>query len=298
MRKRGFTKRWLAIPLITAGLVLPATAAATAPAARYDAPGQRHAPVCARLAAAHVPLRFDNATPSGFSLGDQQAMRAGGCPPGTARLDLHEVLPSPSGPLVLHVGGHGYVDPGSAKYGEVATADIAGGLPAPSPAGGGRGAACTLAAGPPSRVNVQSIPPVMHYKRPQDVASGSNSGTSFMHYGNPGADQGHGPRIDYTYLLWSFVDVHGGGMVRTLLAPGQIVWPCDVQPITMPSWDRHGAVNGSVTARYVRVLAGTCPLYGWMVWSHTYGGAAPVAHVTPLNGSAPPDPQPAPGCPV
>jgi hypothetical protein len=30
----------------------------------------------------------------------------------------------------------------------------------------------------------------MHYKRPQDVPGGSNNGTSFMHYGDPGADQG------------------------------------------------------------------------------------------------------------
>jgi hypothetical protein len=272
----------LAAALATLALALPATAAATAPASRYDAPGQRHAPFCARLAAPRVPLRFGDGTPTGFSLSDHLAMRAGVCPPGTVRLDLHEIIPSPSGPLVLHVGGHGYQHPGSVKSGELAASDIAGGLPDPSPAGRGRGAECRLAAEPPYRVSVTSIPHAMHYKRPQDVASGSNSGTSFMHYGDPGADQGGGLRIDYTYLLWSFVDVHGGGMVRTLLAPGQLVWACDVQPITVPSWNRHGEVNGSVTARYVRVLAGTSPLYGWMVWSHTYGGAAPVAHVTPL----------------
>jgi hypothetical protein len=140
----------------------------------------------------------------------------------------------------------------------------------------------------------------MHYKRPQDVRSGSNNGTSYMHYGDPGADQRSGPRKHYTYLLWSFVDVHGGGMARTLVAPGELVRPCDVQPLTRPSWDRRGAVNGRVTARYVRVLAGACPLYGWMVWSHTYysgGATTPVAHAVPLRSSPPPDPQPAPGCP-
>jgi hypothetical protein len=35
----------------------------------------------------------------------------------------------------------------------------------------------------------------------------------------------------------------------------------------MSSWDDAGNVNGFVTARYVRVLAGSCPLYGWMVWT-------------------------------
>jgi hypothetical protein len=186
------------------------------------------------------------------------------------------------------------------KYGAVSLTDLAGTPQVPVPAGAGRGAACILGTGPAYAVRVQSIPKSMHYKRPQDLASGSNRGASFMHYGDPGSDQGTRHGIHYSYLMWSFVDVHGGGMARSLLSPGQLVQPCDVAPITMPSWDSSGAVNGSVTARYVQVHAGSCPLYGWMVWSHTYGaaGTAPVAHAEPFHGAPPPAQVPLPGCPA
>jgi hypothetical protein len=287
-----------AVALATFMLALPATAAAIAPASRYDAPGQRHAKVCAKLASAGAPLRFGDGRSTGFSVTRQLTARSRTCARGSMTLDLHEILPSSSGPLAFQLGGHGYAHGASAKYGAVSVADVAGPLPAPAPSGGGRGAACALATGQAYQVNVRSIPAVMHYKRPQDLSSGSNSGTSFMHYGDPGADQGTGPPIHYSYLLWSFLDVHGGGMVRTLLAPGQVVRPCDVSPITMPSWDARGAVNGSVTARYVRVLAGSCPLYGWMVWSHTQGGGAAVAHARPLGSNPPQEPRPDARCPA
>ncbi|MEA2458712.1 MAG: hypothetical protein QOC95_1684, partial [Thermoleophilaceae bacterium] len=202
--------------------------------------------------------------------------------------------------LAFHRGGNGYADDSNVKYGELAAADLAGPLPAPVPSSGGRGAACNLTDEPAYRVQVRSIPGAMHYKRPQDLPSGSNAGSSFEHYGDPGADQGARRDIHYSYLLWSFLDVRGGGMVRTLLAPDQVVRPCDVQPITLTSWDRAGAANGSVTARYVRVLAGTCPLYGWMVWEHTYlaHSQSPVAHAIALPGSPPGDPAPDPACPA
>jgi hypothetical protein len=140
----------------------------------------------------------------------------------------------------------------------------------------------------------------MHYKQPQDVPGGSNSGASFMHYGDPGSDQGDRHDIHYSYLLWSFLNVRGGGMVRTLLAPGQVVRACDVQSVTMSAWDRSGAVNGQVTARYVRTYAGSCPVYGWMVWSHTYAGdrLGAVAHAHASTAAPEPEPTPGPSCPV
>jgi len=140
----------------------------------------------------------------------------------------------------------------------------------------------------------------MKYKRPQDVASGNNSGASFLHYGDPGADQGSRDDIHYSYVLWSFVNVRGGGIVRTLLKDDQSVRPCDVAPITMDSWDREGNVNGTVTARYVRIMAGTCPTYGWTVWSHDYfGDGEPAApHQRAMTGPPPTDPTPNANCPV
>jgi hypothetical protein len=148
-------------------------------------------------------------------------------------------------------------------------------------------------------VQVESIPEEMHYKHPSELPNGSNKGSSFEHYGDPGADQGNRTDISYTYLLWSFVNVRGGGIVRTLLAPNQVVRACDVEPIVMQAWDRDGNVNGQVTARYVRALAGTCRVYGWMVWSHSYAPAGPAATLHATTESSPPaDPQPDPACPV
>src|SRR5437763_624920 len=120
----------------------------------------------------------------------------------------------------------------------------------------------------PGQVSVHAIASQRHYE-----PGPGDSGASCNRYGDPGADQGDRHDIHYSYLLWSFVDVRAGGHVRTLLAPGQVVRACDVDPITMSSWDSQGNVNGQVSARHVRALAGTWPLCGWMVWPHGQFGA-------------------------
>jgi hypothetical protein len=282
-------------------VIAAASVAVAEPAERFNAPGQRHANVCVRLAGPQAALRFGDGAPTGFGVDDQRAFDEDGrCPGGTVRLDLHETIPSPAGALVFHRGGNGYVDGGNVKYGHLATGEIADALPAPTPSSGGRGAPCPRLLDAVHRVRVRTIPASMHYKRPEDLPTGSNRGTSFEHYGDPAADQGDREDIHYTYLLWSFVNVRGGGMVRALLAPDQAVLPCDVDPVTMDAWDRAGQVNGRVTARYVRALAGGCALYGWMVWSHDYFGdtAGPLPHALPAEGAAPPEPAPDPACPV
>jgi hypothetical protein len=279
--------------LLTLALIVlaAAPARATDPASLFDAPGQEHANVCAHLTGASAPLRFADTAPTGFDVTNAFTFDPGQCPDGTVRLDLHEVLPSGVGPLVFHRGGNGYVDDKNVKYGELAASDLSDALPPSAPSSGGRGAPCTLASEGPYQVAVRSITSHMRYK------PAPNTGSSFSHYGDPGADQGDRDDIHYTYLLWSFVDVKGGGHVRTLLRPGQIVRACDVAPITMSSWDADGNVNGSVTARYVETVAGTCPLYGWTVTSHTYTGHQPVAHVLPASTPPPADPAPDPACP-
>jgi hypothetical protein len=284
--------------LLLALLLLPAAAQAAEPATRYNANGQLHALVCVPLAGPSAPLRYTDGSETGFQVTNQQAFDDGRCPPNTVRLDYHEAFPLEIGSLVFHRGGNGYADEQNVKYGQVLTSDVGTTLPEPVPSGGGRGAPCAeLAAEPAHRVEVRTIPAEMHYKHPSELASGSNRGSSFEHYGDPGADQGDRTDIHYTYLLWSFVNVRGGGIVRTLLKPGQVIRACDVEPVTMSSWDREGDVNGSVTARYVRALAGTCPVYGWAVWSHTYAPeAVPVAHVA-VEGPPEPDPTPRQDCP-
>jgi hypothetical protein len=285
-----------------AALVFAAPAADATPVGVFNAPGQRHVIVCPHLSGHSSPLRFGDGTPTGFGIDDQRVFDDQRCPDGTVRLDLHELIPyGASDTLAFHRGGNGYADDQNVKYGELATSELADALPAPVLSRGGRGAPCGLAPGLPAyRVDVTPIPREMHYKRPQDLPGGSNNGSSFLHYGDPGADQGSRHDIHYTYLLWSFLNVRGGGIVRTLLAPDQVVRLCDVDPLVMDSWDTTGAVNGQVTARYVRTLAGSCPVYGWMVWSHDEPGdgqgALPHAH----SASPPPpaDPAPAQGCPV
>ena len=256
--------------------------------------------VCARLTSPTAPLLYGDASPTGFGLDDQRTFDDNRCLPGTVRLDLHELIPSTEGPLAFHRGGNGYHDDQNVKYGELAWQGLAGPLPAPVLSRGGRGAPCDLAPGAASRVDVRSIPAEMHYKRPQDVASGSNNGASFMHYGDPASDQGSRHDIHYSYLLWSFPNVRGGGIVRTLLKGDDVIRPCDVVPITMDSWDRAGAVNGRVVARYVRLMAGSCPVYGWMVWTHdSFADSAPaINHFAAGPASPPADPSPDPACPV
>jgi hypothetical protein len=268
----------LLLAVAAAALVLaaPATAGATESAATYDADGQRHADACVSPLGPTVQLRYLGGTPTGFFIPDPLSFTDGSCPSGDLRIDLHEIVDSPAGPLVFARGGNGYTDDQNAKYGQVRLADLVADPGPPTPSGDGRGDPCPPLAGSTYEEDVASIPAAMHYKPPP--AGGSNSGSSFLHYGDPGADQGAIHDIHYSYLLWSFLDAHGGGHVRALLQPGQLVQPCDVDPILMDSWDSAGNVNGTVLARYVRTQEGGTPLYGWMVWEHQFGNEPVVEH--------------------
>jgi hypothetical protein len=126
---------------IAAALAIPHTAAAgTAPAEVYNAPGQRHVNVCARLASPAAPLLYGDGSETGFGLDDQRTFDDNRCLPGTVRLDLHELIPSASGPLAFHRGGNGYHDDQNVKYGELAWRGLVGPLPGPVLSRGGRGA--------------------------------------------------------------------------------------------------------------------------------------------------------------
>ena len=306
----------VAAVLGVAVLALPGGAQAALPADTFDADGQVHANRCVRAAAASIPLRYLDATPTGFAMTDAlEHFDDASCPDGTVRLDLHEVVDSPAGPLVFERGGNGYVDDQNAKYGQVAVADLADPVGDAVPSGGGRGGPCPLVEGSRYAAEIASIPTELHYKRPQDIPSGNNRGATFMHYGDPGADQGDRHDIHYSYLVWSFLDARGGGHVRALLHEGQVVEPCDVEPILMDAFDSAGNVDGSVLARYVRTDEGGTPLYGWMVWEHdAHDGAGTIAHerwlegpevstdpnlsVSPPVSRPPPPPPPPPVTPV
>jgi hypothetical protein len=67
-----------------------------------------------------------------------------------------------------------------------------------------------------------------------------------VHYGDPAPTQGDRHDIHYSYLLWSFLNARGGGHVRALLREGQVVQPCDVDPILMDAFNSAGNVDGTV----------------------------------------------------
>ena len=264
-------RQWLGVMAGVLLVAVPSAAWAVEPASTYDAPGQRHNTVCASLRGSSLNLRYLSGSPTGFVLPNTLTFADGSCSTGQIRLDLHEIVSSPAGSLVFHRGGNGYSDAQNVKYGQVALSDLATTLPAPVPSGGGRGNPCRLASNHRYAVSVRSIPSPMKYKTPA-AAGGNNTGASYLHYGDPASDQGSRHDIHYSTITWSWIDVSGGGHNRALLASDQVVKRCDVQEIRRDSWDTAGAINGWVTARYVRTSMGGTPLYGWMVWKHKFYG--------------------------
>jgi hypothetical protein len=328
--------RTLRMPLWLFGAVAallaaaPTVAEAAEPASKYDTSGQRHNDVCVKFRSglSSIDLRYLSGLGTGFYL---PTMLTGACPePGQIRLDLHEIVhvpsttPDPEGVLkdglVFHRGGNGYDDAQNVRYGQLAKSELVdpSGQPLPDsvsdpyPPPGHNGAPCKRVQSTSYKVSVQPIPQEMKYKSPK-AAGGSNAGASYLHYGDPAAQQGDQnlnepptsspypqkysrstTTIHYSTLTWSWIDVAGGGHNRILLAPAQDIRLCNVQPIDYPSWapgsdpNSDGQVNGRVTARYVQTHVDDGPaLYGWMVWSHQYyyddsgnyiGPAAPVVN--------------------
>ena len=219
--------------------------------------------------------------------------------PGAIRIDLTETLEpdiDDSPTLYFHKGGQGYL-PTTVPYGHLRDDALASPLPAPRfsrreldrngaeprnrdnigagramPDTGGTYEVIARGIGPPERENAWL------YKDPAEYPDQSLGGARYDKYGDAGGTQG-GRDQHFAYLCWSWLrqdgmdgdrrlEVGGGGAVRTLLRPGQLVRRCNVERIVAPAWNRAGNLVGRVTAVYVQVPIAGVDLYGWMVHSH------------------------------
>ena len=228
--------------------------------------------------------------------------------PGCVRIDMSETVVRADGStLYFHKGGQGY-EPGTVPYGHVDAAV----LRAPGRAvfsadeldsrgaeprnrnghGAGRAAPVTDVA---LRIRPRPIGPAEAerawlYKDAKHYPGKSLSGARYSKYGEAGPTQGARDQ-SFAYLCWSWLrqhhpdgdprhEVSGGGAVRALLRPGQLVQRCDVPSITTPAWDRRGGKPiGQVKAIYVRASFAGSELYGWIVHSHEPRDGEPLLHV-------------------
>jgi hypothetical protein len=218
--------------------------------------------------------------------------------PGTIRINLTEVIQPdvPGQPtLYFHKGGQGYL-PTTVPYGHLDAGALASPLPdarfsqdeldrwGAEPRnrrnhGAGRALRdTTVTYEVQPRLVGPEDGPAWLYKDPSHYPDQSLSGARYDKYGDAGGKQGARDQ-QFAYLCWSWLrqdgmdghprfEVGGGGAVRALLRPGQVVHRCDVESITNSAWDRDGNVVGRVTAIYVQVPVAGVDLYGWIVHSH------------------------------
>lgn len=125
----------------------------------------------------------------------------------------------------------------------------------------------------------------MYYKTPTEIGGTkvrtgvAGAGALWSNYGDPGRRfaSAAGVSADYNYLLWNLPRtasgvLPGGGIVEAPIADGQAVALCAVPRLTLPSFDRSGLANGSVSFGYARVLGGAsaAPIYGWLLLGYQY----------------------------
>lgn len=239
-----------------------------------NSPGQRHADRYALPANEWTWLRYPDGRPTGHAVHTGQLIydRDHGGQDGRLRLDQHEIFTVTWGAdagsrMVFHRGGLGYADRYNVHYGHVLLSDLASPVGHPIASGGDRG--------DPSRghavhaLRVTAVDPRMYYK-PGDV----NPGSTWITYGDIGAR--FGGEVHYAPLLWSFLNVGGGGMLRAVLPDWLPIILCDVPRIKARSYDSRGRHNGWVWGAYVRAYH----LYGWIVYAHQIGDSVRVVHHT------------------
>jgi len=271
------------------------------PAAAFNHAGQMHNDQCVHLEDAEAPLRHADFSETGYRLRTADLLRAEPlrddddghlCADGEVQLDARELLETPSGRLIFHRGGNGYQNAGNIKYGHLWIGDLAEHaeiIAPPVP----NGVPCLASESPITMgrylARPTAIPPALHYPKSNFEECVDRNGVpacniSYQGYGDPGYEQGDpdvlGERYHYTYLVWSWPNVSGGGVVRSLLRPGQRFYRCNVYSIKKDAIDDQGQVNGWVQAVYGKTLQAGNWIYGWTIYAHqAEGDPAPTYHL-------------------
>jgi hypothetical protein len=256
-------------------------------------------------------LRFADGTPTGFVL-DKAKLKNNGtvdetekdrvCGDQELHLDPQEfVIATIDGVktrLVFHRGGAGYDPAKNAKYGFVRLGDLARGPDVAKTTSRANGLECAASTNPATEghyvITPATVPEKMTYRKSNyadcvktadDPAKCTNGWES---YGDPGFDQGDfapHERYSYTPLLWNFVNVQGGGVERSVLAPGSVFHRCNVRSITWPAYSDDGKREiGWVKGVYGKTRQGDDWLYGWIVHSHFCDPNAPECAAAPGEG--------------
>lgn len=213
------------------------------------------------------------------------------CPDGTAQLDVQEVWKAGTQKLYFFRGGSPYTPAGDMRYGHISKDDIdwAASDAAPVRKAAGYGDECGASTNASTKATYaivpRSIPPKMTFRKSNyaECAKNPPDGTlenctnGYTSYGNPGQDQGsETTKVPYTYLLWNFTNVPGGGVVRGLLARDKTFHRCNVRAIRQDAYSPDGKRRiGWVQAVYGKVSEGNDWMYGWIVHSHYCDPAAP-----------------------
>lgn len=252
---------------------------------KFNRPNQGHASKCVKLKNGQAQLRFPDFSPTGYGLTKAMldAKPDGDCPDGYATIDAREILETDQGRLFFFRGGYGYENAGNVKYGHLWIADLDRHIDTVESVG--NGAPCGAAQGGPNeghyRIQVATIPGEMHYCKSNGDCNSAPETISYEGYGDPAFDQGKNPdpSIHYTYLVWSWINVPGGGVVRALLKNDDVFHRCDVPAIKLASVDDDGKKNGWVKAIYGKTAQGDQWIYGWTVHSHQRGNQPVIFHV-------------------
>jgi len=125
----------------------------------------------------------------------------------------------------------------------------------------------------------------MFYKRPTETPAGTairpDTGARWSNYGDPGAlyrGRGGAPAADYDYLLWNLPRtasgvLHGGGIVRAVIARGAAIELCPAARLTLPAFDADGRLDGQVEFAYAELHpAPGAAIFGWVPLAFTYRG--------------------------